>query len=291
MEYGLLVKNVFLWLDKDGEEVRNILMKKLRKDDIHVSLIKSEIEWRTYKDDKSFLLTDNEKYLDLAISNKMAAAFYWNLERGPCPATKSKWIIEGANEINGMFLDRLFRRKHKIPWVIRETKRCIIREIVLEDVPLLYNIYEGEGITEFMEPLFENMEDEIAYTKAYIESMYEFYQYGMWIVEKKEGGEVIGRVGLEHREGYEELELGYIIGREYERKGYGREACRAAIQYAKEELECKALHCFIMEENIPSIKLCESLGFHYLENVYIEQGKKKEKMKRFYLDICREEKE
>ncbi len=288
MEYGLLVKKILLWLDKDGEEVKNILRKTLRKDGIQVILIKNEMEWRTNNGDNSFLLTDNEEYIDLAMSSKTAAAFYWNPERGPCPSTKSKWIMEGVKESNGMFFDRLYRRKHKLPWIIRETKRCIIREIVLEDVPLLYKMYEGEGITDFMEPLFENVEDEVAYTKAYIESMYEFYQYGMWIVEKKEGREVIGRVGLEHREGYEELELGYIIGREYERKGFGREACRAAIQYAREELECKALQCFIMEENIPSIKLCESLGFHYLENVYIEQGKKKEKMKRFYLDICGE---
>lgn len=291
MEYGLLIKKVLLWLDKDGEKVNNILRERLRKDGIQVKLIKCKTEWEKYKDGKSFLLTDNEMYMDLATSSKIAAAFYWNSERGPCPSTKSKWIIEGMNGINGIFLDRLYRRKHKLPWIIRETKRCIIREIILEDVPLLYKMYKGEGITDFMEPLFENMEDEITYTKAYIESMYEFYQYGMWIVEKKEGREVIGRVGLEHREEYEELELGYVIGREHERKGFGREACRAAIQYAKEELGCEALHCFIMEENIPSIKLCESLGFHYLENVYIEQGKKKEMMKRFYLNICGERKE
>ncbi len=48
-------------------------------------------------------------------------------------------------------------------------------------------------MTDFIEPLCEKREDEIAYTKAYIENMYVYYGYGMWLVCDRENGEIIER--------------------------------------------------------------------------------------------------
>ncbi len=53
-------------------------------------------------------------------------------------------------------------------------------------------------------------EEEREYQQAYIEQMYRFYGYGMWIVCDRNTGELIGRAGVEHREELGgELELGY----------------------------------------------------------------------------------
>ena len=50
-------------------------------------------------------------------------------------------------------------------------------------------------------------EEEKEFQRAYIENMYRYFGYGLWLVFSKETGELIGRAGLEHREYHEETEL------------------------------------------------------------------------------------
>lgn len=57
------------------------------------------------------------------------------------------------------------------------------------------------------------------------------------------------------------LELGYHIFPEYRKKGYAKEACRAAIEYAEEEFGTVQFIVRIGKENIVSKKVAESLGF------------------------------
>ena len=52
--------------------------------------------------------------------------------------------------------------------IILKTDRLTLREIRVEDVDRLYEIYEGPGITDFIEPLYEDRDEEIVYTRDYI---------------------------------------------------------------------------------------------------------------------------
>ena len=51
-----------------------------------------------------------------------------------------------------------------------------------------------------MPGLFENIQDEIEYTKSYIKNVYGLYHYGIWILERIEDGKIIGRAGIEYKE-------------------------------------------------------------------------------------------
>ncbi len=53
------------------------------------------------------------------------------------------------------FLERIYQRKHGIPWRVIETERTYLREMTVEDVDALYEIYAQEGMTDFIEPLCE----------------------------------------------------------------------------------------------------------------------------------------
>ena len=114
------------------------------------------------------------------------------------------YCVEDLNDIDEAYEDRVYRRFKGIPWDIAETPRLKIREIKVEDVKRLYELYRDESITRYMEPLFEDPKQEEEYTKAYIKNVYGFYGYGMWIIESKESGQVIGRAGLECKEGIED---------------------------------------------------------------------------------------
>lgn len=171
------------------------------------------------------------------------------------------YCVENPGDIDAQYLDRVYRRFCGIPWDIAETPRLRIREITVEDVPRLYELYSDASVTQFMEPLLAEPEQEIIYTREYIKNVYRFYGYGMWVIEGRESGQVIGRAGLEYKEGFEGLELGFMLGAAYQHKGYAYEACSAILSYGIRELDQRTYCCFVNEKNKASIRLCERLGF------------------------------
>jgi RimJ/RimL family protein N-acetyltransferase len=230
-------------------------------------------------DEDSILVTDCEKAVAWAEENKVGYLVYETQENRNICFGNALCIIQGFDEIDYEFLNHMYEREKKIPWEILRTKRCIVREITVQDVKVLYEIYHDPSITLFMEGLYENIEDEIEFTKAYIENMYGFYGYGMWIIEEISTGTIIGRAGITNRDGYDEMEIGYLIDRSHQRMGYAEEVCRAIITYAYEKLGAERLNSFIQEGNTASIGLCKKIGFDWIEEVIIEQ----KRMQRYLL--------
>lgn len=170
------------------------------------------------------------------------------------PQCGTRYAVESLAELDIEYLERVRRRYNHIPWDIGETDRCLIRELSLSDLPALYELYAKPGMTDYVEPLYD-YETELEYQKAYIENMYDFYEYGMWLVFSKETGKLIGRAGLEHDE------LGYMIAPELQNLGYATEVCRFIIDYARENTDFEELYCRIDEKNEASVRLAKKLGF------------------------------
>lgn len=183
-----------------------------------------------------------------------------------------RYLAEGWESITPSYLERVYRRCRGLPWQILETKRCILRETIEADVDAFYRIYEEPSITAFMENLFADREEEIRYTADYRKNMYEFYGYGIWSVILKETGEVIGRAGLDMRRGFEEPELGFVIGVLWQRRGIAEEVCRAILRYGEEELGFTRVQALTEQENRASLALLKKLGFVFA-GVYEEMGK------------------
>ncbi len=183
-----------------------------------------------------------------------------------------RYLAEGWESITPSYLERVYRRCRGLPWQILETKRCILRETIEADVDAFYRIYEEPSITAFMENLFADREEELRYTADYRKNMYEFYGYGIWSVILKETGEVIGRAGLDMRRGFEEPELGFVIGVLWQRRGIAEEVCRAILRYGEEELGFTRVQALTEQENRASLALLKKLGFVFA-GVYEEMGK------------------
>ncbi len=181
--------------------------------------------------------------------------------------SKADMLIEGFEEIDNIFVKRVYERAHHIPWIIAETPNCIIRESVLEDLEYFFEIYTGEGM-EYVEPLAD-YKTEQEKLQAYIKNRYPFYEYGMWTVVDKQSGKVIGRAGIEEREinGEEKTEFGYMLHYLYRRRGIGTEICQAILAYAKSTLYMEEIHAYTHPKNLPSQKLLNKLGFWFCGEV------------------------
>ena len=219
------------------------------------------------------LIAATDETIALGKEFGIATIGYLNSEISGQSLSGVEYLIEGFEEVDVIFLEKAWKRCHRIPWTIAETKRCIIRELCLDDMDALFELYSDEELTKYTESLFD-YEEEWEYQHAYINNMYRYFGYGTWLVFLKETGELIGRAGLEHREydGETEIELGYLIATKHQRKGYAKEVCEAILDFAKEELDVQRLNCLIEEGNTPSIKMAEALGFSYMETI-VEQNR------------------
>lgn len=170
-------------------------------------------------------------------------------------------IVEGFEEVDYDFFEKIYQRHHNLPWTILETERLVVRELELSDIDALFELYSYEGMTDYMEGLY-TYEEEYEYQKAYIANMYRFFGYGMWLVFEKETGTLVGRAGVEHREELEgELELGYAIGTPWQGRGYAKEVCLGILQYVRDELGFEEICSLVEPKNKVSVHLLEKWGF------------------------------
>ena len=221
----------------------------------------------SFDKDFSYIITDSQEGIDFAFDNSIGYVFLENDE--PANTVNAQCIIQGLMEVDYDFIHKMYQRRHNIPWTILSTKRLTLREMTVNDVDRMYEIYAGEGIADYIEPLFADRMEEIEYTKDYIKNVYEFCGYGLWLVVENSTGRVVGRAGIVNREGYDDAELAYVIERDRQRMHYALEVCQAIIDYAREYLCMKALNCFVQVDNTASVSLCERLGFEYMEEVYV----------------------
>ena len=178
-----------------------------------------------------------------------------------------RYACENIGELDFDYLEKVYRRYAGIPWDILTTERCLVRETTKEDLDALYAIYAEPSVTRYTEGLYPERAQEEAYLEDYTENMYYFYNYGVWTICDKITGQVIGRAGFSNREGYEDPELGFVIGVPWQGCGYATEVCRALLQYGKEELGFEQMQMLVMPENEVSLHLAEKLGFRREDSV------------------------
>ena len=254
-----------IWVSQIPEQEVSLLRENLAgiKQTTFVLMKKEEaFHQLTGKRSRELIFLSSDQFLlDLARDVDVPAIAYQKPEADTF--LHADMVVEGFEEVDMIFLQRVYERHFNIPWTILETKRCIVRELKLSDMDDLFSMYAEPGMTEYMEGLYE-YEEELEYQKAYIENMYRFYGYGMWLVFEKKTGTLIGRAGVEHREELNgDMELGYAIRTSFQHQGYAYEVCQAIMQYAGEELQVHRLHCLIQKENALSEKLAIKLGFCY----------------------------
>lgn len=312
-----MLKLNYIILDQLGETEEALLKRNIEKDkEVQLICLHKETEWecgralKLAKPDQSLLISENGNRIKEMSERGMATVSYvppqlnghrntgegMQTQQGRDAGTdrlsdllpglvsgmeSADILAEGFDEVDLQFLTHVYERKHHLPWTILETARCVVRELTLDDLDDLFHLYEGEGMTEFLDPLYE-YEKEKEYQKAYIEHMYRYFGYGMWLVFEKNTQKLIGRIGVEHREELGgELELGYVVGTSCQRKGYAFEVCRAVLSYVRDYLEVPYINCLIEKGNTVSEHLAVRLGFLFTEEIKLD-GKSMKKYRYYF---------
>ncbi len=171
-------------------------------------------------------------------------------------------LLESFDGLSSSFFFQVYNRFHGQPITIASTSRLWIRELALKDIPALCAIYQNPDIRRFITDIDDSTEKEIARQTAYINTVYRFYGYGLWGIFQKSSDTLIGRCGIENQKiaGKEEIMLSYLLDRNHWGHGYALEACKAALHYAREELDMHRIVAVIDIENKRSLQTAANLG-------------------------------
>ena len=141
-----------------------------------------------------------------------------------------------------------------------ETKRLLLRWFREDD---LDDFCRMSGDPEVMRFLGDGKPLDVMNTwrqmATYMGHWY-FRGYGIWAVEEKSSGKMIGRIGFMNPVGWPGFELGWTLARESWGKGYATEGARRALEYAFTEMDRDHVISLIAPENIASIRVAERLG-------------------------------
>ena len=139
-----------------------------------------------------------------------------------------------------------------------QTDRLILRAPTQNDFPVYKSFYADEAGSAFYGgPLSE----EQAWKKlAYDLGHWPLRGYGMWSVEERSTGKMIGGCGLVWPEGWPRSELTWWIVPAARRKGYAIEASHAAIDFAYQTLGWAQVETHMDDDNGPARCLAMKLS-------------------------------
>ena len=89
--------------------------------------------------------------------------------------------------------------------------------------------------------------------------------YGLWAVEQRASGELIGRIGLINVEGWPGLEVGWTFDPAHWGRGYATEAGQASVEWAFANHAVDELVSVILPDNAASQGVARRLGFRLRE--------------------------
>lgn len=147
--------------------------------------------------------------------------------------------------------------------IVAETPRLILRHLTLDDVGDLAAIYADPIVMKFY-PSIRTYEQ----TKAAVERIVDTYKqhgFGLWATVHKADHKLIGRCGLIPQlvDGQQEIEIGYLLAKEYWGKGLATEAASVIRDYGFEKTGRTRLISQIDPGNIASQRVALKVGLTY----------------------------
>jgi ribosomal-protein-alanine N-acetyltransferase len=145
---------------------------------------------------------------------------------------------------------------------ILETKRLVLRRLLPSDLDDLYALYRDSEIRRFFPEgtlTYEETKEEVEW---FLNGHPAHPELGLWATIHREDDAFIGRCGLlpwtiERRS---EVEVAYLLAKQYWGQGLGTEAAQAVSQYGFERLGLSRLICVIDPGNQASINVALRIG-------------------------------
>jgi ribosomal-protein-alanine N-acetyltransferase len=144
--------------------------------------------------------------------------------------------------------------------IVLKTSRLILREFVPQDADALALVISDPETMRYYPSPFDRtgVEEWIARNIR----RYQANRHGLWALELKSTGEMIGDCGitLQHVDGEQLLEIGYHLRRDMWGHGFATEAARACRDFGFTEFRADCLISLVRPENVASCRVAGRNG-------------------------------
>jgi len=140
------------------------------------------------------------------------------------------------------------------------TPRLNLRALSPRDVDAMHSILSEEGVLRYF-PVSEPP-DRLGVERM-ISALLDHWSergYGLWAVEARSSGELMGRCGLQYLPDTGEVEIDFILGQAHWGQGMATEAGQASLRYGFEMLGLARVVGIVHAENKASRRVLEKLG-------------------------------
>lgn len=154
--------------------------------------------------------------------------------------------------------------------MILETKRLLIRPFYEMDYSDLYEIYSKEAVCKYLliEPWKKNNKER--FNKKVSNNHLDIHSTLNLAVQLN--NKVIGDIQVWYTEMKETVEIGYVFNPQFHHNGYAKESVRAVIEELFKTYKIHRIQTNLDARNLPSAKLCESVGMrkeaHFIQDYW-----------------------
>ena len=147
---------------------------------------------------------------------------------------------------------------------VLRTERLILRWLSTDDAAFIFRLVNEPSWLKYIgDKGVRTLQDAANYISNGPVEMYGRLGFGLYLVESRDGGEPLGICGLIKRESLQDVDLGFAFLPSFWRKGYAYEAAAATMSYGKNVLGLSRIVAIVSQDNHPSSKLLEKLGFRF----------------------------
>jgi RimJ/RimL family protein N-acetyltransferase len=157
---------------------------------------------------------------------------------------------------------------------ILETDRLLLRHLERDDLERLSALYRDPEIRRYFPEGTLTRDETREELEWFLDGHPDHPELGLWATIHKQSGRFIGRCGLLPWtiEGRPEVEVAYLLAREFWGQGLATEAAEAIVRHAFERLEVTRLICLIDPANEASIRVAERIGMSLEKQLEDESG-------------------
>lgn len=157
---------------------------------------------------------------------------------------------------------------------ILSSPHLTFRHLEPSDLDDLYALYRDPEIRRYFPEGILNYDETKEELEWFLNGHPRHPKLGLWATIHKPSGRFIGRCGLLPWtiDGVFEVEVAYLLAKEYWGRGLGSEAACAIRDYAFDNLGLTRLVCLIYPGNMASIRVAQKIGMTFEKEGLDEKG-------------------
>ncbi|HEX8136564.1 MAG TPA: GNAT family N-acetyltransferase [Pyrinomonadaceae bacterium] len=144
-----------------------------------------------------------------------------------------------------------------------ETSRLRLRMFTPDDLDALSLITGDAEVMKYLGVSGPRTREKTQNTIDAILRHWQNHGFGIWAIDHKADRRLIGWCGLQVLEKTPEVEVAYLLAKEYWNQGLATEAARAAVEYGFNGLNLKRIVAIARPENVGSYRVMEKIGMKY----------------------------